>query len=122
MKPIATTIPTAESLNITSHASEPSSAKLPPSLSTENKPQRDEWMLLPESRPVLPSESHKTAGMVHADGSWTEDYGDVEADKRTLGGGVDFFSSLGTERKKKGSENKPDPANVSVRATATGLS
>ncbi|KAG8862405.1 hypothetical protein FRB96_001475 [Tulasnella sp. 330] len=112
--PLATRIPTAESLNITSHASEATSAKLPPSVPTENKLQRDEWMLLPETRLVVPSDSGKTSRMVDVDGALTEDYGDAVADKRTLGGGVDFFSSLGTERNKKPRDNKPDPTNPPV--------
>lgn len=41
----------------------------------------------------------------------TEDYGDAAEDKRSLGGGVDFFSSLGTERKKK-QPDRPDPEKV----------
>ncbi|KAG9010213.1 hypothetical protein FRB94_010912 [Tulasnella sp. JGI-2019a] len=112
--PLATNIPTAESLNLTSHASEVTSAKLPSSLATESKPQRDEWMLLPETRPVLHSESSKTTHMLDVDDVLTEGYGDMDTDKRTLGGGVDFFSSLGTERKKKGREDKPDPMNMPV--------
>lgn len=34
------------------------------------------------------------------DDSFTEDYGEIFRDSRTASGGVDFFSSLGTERKK----------------------
>lgn len=46
-------------------------------------------------------------------GGLTEGYGD-EAGARTLGGGVDFFSDLGIEKKKKDpNENKPDPSKVS---------
>lgn len=33
--------------------------------------------------------------------SLTEDYGDEASNSRTLGGGVDFFSGLGTEHKRK---------------------
>lgn len=36
-----------------------------------------------------------------ADESLTEDYGEASEGARNLGGGVDFFSSLGTEVKKK---------------------
>jgi hypothetical protein len=31
-----------------------------------------------------------------------------------MDGGVDFFSSLGTEKKRKPKEEKPDPEKVSV--------
>lgn len=41
----------------------------------------------------------------------TEDYGDPAEDRRALNGGVDFFSSLGTERKKK-QPDRPDPEKV----------
>lgn len=44
--------------------------------------------------------------------SFTEDYGEPVQDARAMGGGVDFFSSLGTERKKKPKEEKPDPEKV----------
>jgi hypothetical protein len=41
----------------------------------------------------------------------TEGYGDEEPSNRTLGGGVDFFSSLGTEHKRKDpDEGKSDPS------------
>ncbi len=41
-----------------------------------------------------------------------EDYGEEEGDGRTLGGGVDFFSSLGTARPKKEKPMKADPDKV----------
>ena len=40
-------------------------------------------------------------------------YGDAAGDSRTLGGGVDFFSSLGTKRKKT-RPDKPDPEKVTL--------
>ena len=39
-------------------------------------------------------------------------YGDAPADARTMSGGVDFFSSLGTERKKKPPPDRPNPDKV----------
>ncbi|KAJ9120826.1 hypothetical protein QFC22_002760 [Naganishia vaughanmartiniae] len=40
----------------------------------------------------------------------TDGYGDGSTGGRTLGGGVDFFGSLGTEHKRKDpNENRPDP-------------
>ncbi|KAG8930708.1 hypothetical protein FRC02_003763 [Tulasnella sp. 418] len=113
--PVATEIPTAESLNLNSHASQTTSAVLPPPVTAESKLQRDEWMLLPEAKPtanVIPSVSSRLLNTL--DQSLTEDYGEPEGDKRTLGGGVDFFSSLGTERKKKPKEDKPDPEKLHV--------
>lgn len=46
--------------------------------------------------------------------SLTEDYGDSSGGARTMGGGVDFFSSLGIERQKKPKVDKPNPDDVSV--------
>ena len=43
----------------------------------------------------------------------TDGYGEGSGGARNLGGGVDFFGSLGTERKRKDpNENKPDPNKV----------
>lgn len=48
----------------------------------------------------------------------TDGYGEGSGGGRTLGGGVDFFGSLGTERKRKDpNENKPDPNKVSTMRT-----
>jgi hypothetical protein len=47
------------------------------------------------------------------DDSLTEDYGPESSSKRTLGGGVDFFSSLGKDvRPKKAEPDKPNPDQV----------
>ena len=41
----------------------------------------------------------------------TDGYGDEEESNRTLSGGVDFFSALGTEHKRKDpNEGKADPS------------
>lgn len=70
-------------------------------------------MLLPEADPVMFMETSRSAEkLASLSQSMTEDYGDAEAGRRTLGGGIDFFSSLGTERKKKPKEEKPDPDKV----------
>lgn len=70
-------------------------------------------MLLPEADPVMSMETSRSAEkLASLNQSMTEDYGDAEAGRRTLGGGIDFFSSLGTERKKKPKEEKPDPDKV----------
>lgn len=63
----------------------------------------------------MTSDASNARGMLDSvDQDLTEDYGDNAGDKRTLGGGVDFFSSLGTERKKKQRDNGPDPEKVSA--------
>lgn len=109
-QPLATDIPTAESLNLKSRAVElPDDPPLPPSKPTESKLVRDEWMLLPPSAPSVPSEpSSSRLTMPTGNDSLTEDYGDLAENGRTLGGGVDFFSSLGTERRRKPKEEKVD--------------
>jgi len=69
--------------------------------------------MLPLSTPVLPSDSRpRNRELVDDDESFTEDYGELSGGSRTLGGGVDFFSSLGTERKKAPRPDKPDPEKV----------
>lgn len=58
----------------------------------------------------------ESAGAVAAAGGddLTDGYGEGSGGGRTLGGGVDFFGSLGTERKRKDpNENRPDPNKVS---------
>ncbi|KAI5122459.1 hypothetical protein M0805_008770 [Coniferiporia weirii] len=120
--PLATGIPTAESLNLTSHATaSPNDPPLPKTRPAESKLVRDEWMMLPPSAvsvpaPDLPSASASAPGpsssrlqIPTGTESLTEDYGEPVQNTRTMGGGVDFFSSLGTERKKKIREDRPDP-------------
>ncbi|KAF5362872.1 hypothetical protein D9758_007112 [Tetrapyrgos nigripes] len=99
---LATDIPTAESLKLTSRAtSQPDDPPLPPTLPTETSLKRDEWMLAPSAGP-----SSSTAKLQPMSGneSLTEDYGEPSGNSRTLGGDIDFFSSLGTEHKKKPKE------------------
>lgn len=72
---------------------------------------RDEWMLLPHSEPTLPRETPAVRKLA-VDESLTEEYGEPSDGSRTLGGGVDFFSTLGTEVQKKPRPAKPDPDNV----------
>ncbi|KAG6832004.1 hypothetical protein H0H92_006040 [Tricholoma furcatifolium] len=114
-KVLATDIPTAKSLKLTSSAiAGPSDPKLPPNTTTETPLQRDEWMLLPNIAPTLPVEDRRKLEI--DDVSMTDDYGEPSGGQRTLGGGVDFFSSLGTERTKKRPEQPdPDKAMVSSR-------
>ncbi|GBE84892.1 CwfJ C-terminus 1-domain-containing protein-like protein [Sparassis latifolia] len=111
-EPLATTIPTAESMKLTSRAFvEPSDPPLPPSLKTESSLKRDEWMLMPPSAPTIPKERPSSRmSMPTGDESLTEDYGEPSQNARNTSGGVDFFSSLGTDiRKKKPEPDRPDP-------------
>ncbi|KAF8630824.1 hypothetical protein AX17_005183 [Amanita inopinata Kibby_2008] len=106
---LATDIPTAESLKLTtSAAAGPSSPDLPPSHVTESKLERDEWMLLPHSEPAFPDRNARVQLSTEQE-SLTEDYGESSASARTTSGGVDFFSSLGKEHRRKGRPEKPDP-------------
>jgi hypothetical protein len=69
-------------------------------------------MLLPPSIPAVPaSSSVPRESREMNDESLTDDYGEASSSRRTMSGGVDFFSSLGTEHKKKQPE-KPDPEKV----------
>lgn len=76
-------------------------------------------MLLPPSIPTVPSSSsdHPPPAKKRIivpdpnEDSLTEDYGESSG-ARALGGGIDFFSGLGTERKKKQKEDRPDPEKV----------
>jgi hypothetical protein len=69
-------------------------------------------MLEPDSQAQSASRSTGlSAASIPGGSGLTEGYGDEEGSNRTLGGGVDFFSSLGTERKKEVKE-KPDPSKV----------
>ncbi|KAJ7758575.1 CwfJ C-terminus 1-domain-containing protein-like protein [Mycena maculata] len=109
-RPLATTIPTAESLKLTSSAlPNRSGPPLPNAASTETALKRDDWMLLPPSEPVLPALTPRRIQPPSGDESFTEEYGESNEDQRTLGGGVDFFSSLGMDIKKKPRTDRPDP-------------
>jgi len=110
---IATDIPTMESLKIRSTAEEKQSdPSLPPTTRSESKLQRDEWMLLPPSIPDVPAPtSAPKRPNVDFDESLTDSYGEPSSNTRNAGGGVDFFSSLGTDHKKKQPE-KPNPDKV----------
>ncbi|KAI6147355.1 CwfJ C-terminus 1-domain-containing protein-like protein [Pisolithus tinctorius] len=91
---LATDIPTARGLKLTSRAqASESDPPLPPALVTESK--------LKPSRP--PAQQFPTT-----DDSLTDGYGEPSGSGRTLGGAVDFFSSLGTEKKR----NKPEKPNI----------
>ncbi|KII90551.1 hypothetical protein PLICRDRAFT_52280 [Plicaturopsis crispa FD-325 SS-3] len=112
-RPLATDIPTAESLKLTSSAVVgPSDPPLSPTASSETPLKRDDWMMLPPSIPSIPSETSR-ARLPTGDESLTEDYGETSEGARNLGGGVDFFATLGTDIKKKKPE-KSDPEKPAV--------
>ncbi|CAE6452803.1 unnamed protein product [Rhizoctonia solani] len=107
-------IPTSESLKLTSNPSHiADDAKVPPSnaQTTQTKLQRDEWMLLDPSTPTVPvgapSRPPDRAVLQTAD-EMTDGFGEEVRNMRTLGGGVDFFSSLGTEHRKKPPPKDPN--------------
>ncbi len=70
-------------------------------------------MLMPASLPTIPRDDVSTRlSMPDPNESFTEDYGETSQNSRTVGGGVDFFSGLGTEHKKKPREERLDPDKV----------
>ncbi|KAJ8080393.1 Pre-mRNA-splicing factor cwf19 [Marasmius tenuissimus] len=115
---LATDIPTADSLTLTSRATQESGVSLPPSLSTETSLKRDDWMLPPgassSSDPADRAPSSALPRIPMEDDSLTEGYGETSKGSRTLGGDVDFFSSMGTERQKKPRPDRPDPEKPKV--------
>lgn len=110
LQPLATNIPSADSLKLTSRATvAPNDPPLPKPVVAESSLKRDDWMLEPPTTPAVSSSIPQKRALALADKSLTEDYGDPVRDSRTATGGVDFFSSLGTERQKK---PKVDPTEV----------
>ncbi|GLB38508.1 putative protein similar to CwfJ C-terminus 2 [Lyophyllum shimeji] len=101
-------IPTADSLRLTSKAvTHVPDTNLPPSLSTETPLKRDEWMLLPGAVPALPVQDRRRLEL--EDVPLTEHPGDPKGAQRTMGGSVDFFSTLGTEVTRKPRAERRDP-------------
>ena len=116
-QPLATDIPTAESLKLKSNVNDvPPGAEVPPSRPTESTLKRDDWMLMEPEQPTLPQQS-STIPTAQND-SLTDGYGEPSRGSRTLGGGVDFFSSLGTEHRKK---PPPKPLDDKVRCLIPSL-
>ena len=74
------------------------------------------------SNPFTERNTPKSAGLpsgrampIESSNDMTDGYGDEEPSNRTLGGGVDFFSALGSEhRRKDPNEDKPDPSKLQV--------
>jgi len=112
MKPIAADIPTAESLKLTSHASsKPGDPSPPKAVVAESSLKRDDWMLeLSTSSAVPPTMS--CPQLDGGDESLTDGYGGPPASSRNLGGGIDFFSSLGREKERKPKPDLPNPDKV----------
>ena len=105
-QPLATDIPTAESLKLKSRATAlPTDPPLPRSITAETSEtalKREAWMFEPTDTPSLSLSSSRIADRQRQmEESLTEDYGEPSTDVRTTTDGVDFFSSLGSERKKK---------------------
>ncbi|KAJ7601069.1 CwfJ C-terminus 1-domain-containing protein-like protein [Mycena floridula] len=82
-------IPTAESLKLAG-PSQSTAVDLPPSLHTESKLQRDDWMMEPGSSST------------------------VDTVREAAPAGLDFFSNLGQESKKKARPELPDPEKPKV--------
>jgi hypothetical protein len=110
-------IPTAQSLKLTSNASSvPEDVTDPPSRPAESKLARDEWMLEPVSSVTVDPSSSKPAQRLDVqDESLTDGYGEQTGNGRNLGGGIDFFASLGTEKVKKKTDEKRDPDKVRIQ-------
>ena len=89
----------------------PGDAPLPQSTRTETVLQRDEWMLLPPSASNVAGSSTQS---VPVDEDMMDGFGETSTNARTMSGSVDFFSSLGSERKKKPQADKPNPDKVST--------
>ncbi|KAI0041990.1 hypothetical protein FA95DRAFT_1500668 [Auriscalpium vulgare] len=108
---LATDIPTAESLNLKSRAySEPGDPPLPSSRPAAASLERDDWML----EPTITTQAPTRMGLPTTEDPLTEGYGESSSGARTLGGGVDFFSSLGTERQKKPPPERPNPDKLHI--------
>lgn len=113
---VGTEIPTAESLKLRASAEDgPSLEDLPQSESTESKLKRDDWML-----ELLKGGDRGLSRLAQNEDALTEDYGEPSTSARTMSGGVDFFSSLGTEHKRrKPHSDRPDPDKARCSAFCT---
>lgn len=65
-------------------------------------------MLEPQSTISIPTDTSKIQ-LAAGDDALTEGYGDIPPSTRNLGGSVDFFSTLGSERQKKPQNERPNP-------------
>lgn len=109
-------IPTADSLPLKSQV-EKSNAPLPHATATgSERRERDAWMLDPgaissTSAPIPQRDIPRSAGIsTSVSAGLAENDGDERLSEGAANGGADFFSSLGTEHKRKDRDaNKPDP-------------
>jgi hypothetical protein len=110
-KPMAADIPTAESLKLTSRAHfKPEDPSPPKAVVAESSLKREDWMLEPStSSAESPGMSRQFEG---GDESLTDGYGEPSTNTRALGGGIDFFSSLGKEKERKPKPDRPNPDKV----------
>jgi len=112
IQPIAADIPTAESLKLTSRAhSKPEDPSPPTAIVAESSLKRDDWMLEP-STSSIESPATSRPQFDGGDESLTDGYGEPSTSARTLGGGVDFFASLGKEKERKPKPEQPNPDKV----------
>lgn len=95
---LAAGIPTAESLKIISQADSAASQSI--STTTGTMLKRDDWMLFPETGTLKSKPLDVTEGY------------DEPSSSHRMEGGTDFFSSLGTEKKKPPRPERPDPDKV----------
>ncbi|KAF4617441.1 hypothetical protein D9613_005999 [Agrocybe pediades] len=112
-------IPTAESLKITSTAEAGKDAPpLPHSVNAESVLRRDDWMMAPPTSEATTSSTDRSRGLPIDLGeeSLLDGYGEPSSSARTTGGGVDFFSSLGTERKKPPKPDQADPDKLKIHS------
>jgi len=115
-KPLATDIPTAESLKLTSRAqSKPDDPSPPKPVVAESSLKRDDWMLEPSTSSVASPEVSRLQ-VEAGDESLTDGYGEPSTSSRTLGGGIDFFSNLGKEKERKPKPDLPNPDKVSFQS------
>jgi hypothetical protein len=80
-------------------------------------------MLMPSGGIAEPLNSSRPSarGLPTTDEVSTEDYGESSSSQRTPAGGIDFFSSLGTERKRPPRPDKPDPDKVQYHSCLHAL-
>ena len=84
---------------MTSHASASSDVPLPPSWSTEEKLKRDDWMMQTSTSGASLSRSQEVLSL-------------NSRDKMDISGDFDFFSTLGTEKRKNPKNEKDDCTEV----------
>lgn len=79
---------------------------------TESSLKRDDWMLEPMSSQVTVVAEKPRLQLPTGDESLTEEYGEASQNARNLGGSVDFFSAMGTEKPKRPQPDRPNPDQV----------